>query len=289
VSIGVFKNKINGSMKFWNPEIMVKSINSIGVPLAVTLDTLKAYTVTPPNSVTLTVGPKPFLSWPVWTVPNPTWPNVSSIADSFYLDTLNSNIRNLINISPNYVALQAGALTNPSGIPTTPNFVLDSSRFSLSMQVDLPLFGNGYMTMQDTLKFSFGSVSVSQLQWATFAINTINGFPLGAVQQIYFADTLKHKIDSLLTTSQQQTLVAASVGGPPTYYVTSPSAKSLQITVNQAFLQHVSNVKYLIIYSKLTTTNNGNTPVMIYNTANINVKIGLQVQAQTVVYPHHSH
>ncbi len=287
VSISVFKNKINGVMKFMNPTIMVKSINSIGVPLAVTLDTLKAYTVTPPNSVVLTVGPKPFPTWPVWTVPDPTWPNVSSIADSFYLDTLNSNIRTLINISPNYVALKAGALTNPTGLPSTPNFVLDSSRFSLNMQVELPLFGNGYMTMVDTVKFSFGSVSVSQLQWALFAINTVNGFPLGAVQQIYFADTNYHKIDSLLTTSQQQTIVAASVGGPPTYYVTSPSTKPLQIKVTQAFLQHVSNVRYLIISSRLTTTNNGSTPVMIYNTDYMNVKLGVQVQAQTVVYPNH--
>jgi hypothetical protein len=89
----------------------------------------------------------------------------------------------------------------------------------------------------------------------------------------------------LLTTAQQQTLVAASVGGPPTYYVTSPSSKSLQITVTQAFLQHISNVKYVIIYSKLTTTGGGTKPVMVYNTDYINMKVGVQVQAQTVVYP----
>jgi hypothetical protein len=118
-------------------------------------------------------------------------------------------------------------------------------------------------------------------------INTTNGFPLGAFQQIFFADSLKHKIDSLLTTPQQQTIVAASVGGPPSYQVTSPSSKLLQITVTQAFLQHVSNVKYLLIYSRLTTTNNGTQPVMIYNTDYMDVKLGVQVQGQTMVYPTH--
>ncbi|MGD0711160.1 MAG: hypothetical protein ABR968_08240 [Bacteroidales bacterium] len=288
VAIGIFKNKINGSLTFLNPQIKIKSINSIGVPLAILLDTIKAYTITPPASVILSVNvPPPFPSWNVWNISDPVWPNIASISDSFSLDTVNSNVRTLINLSPTYVALKAGALSNPTGNSTIPNFVLDTSRFSIDLQVNLPLFGMGFMTMEDTLKFSFGTTNVSQIQWAKFVISTINGFPLGAIQQIYFADTLKHKLDSLLTTANQQTIVAASVGGPPTYYVTSPSSKTVEITVNQAFLQHVSNVKYLLIYSRLTTTNNGTTPVMIYNTDYMNVKLGMQVQAQTIVYPNH--
>jgi hypothetical protein len=233
----------------------------------------------PVDSVAITGYPLP------WNIHCPIWPNVNSVSDSFSL--ANSTVDTAVNRSPAFVSLNANALSNPAGNPAIPNFVLDTSRFRLSLQVNLPLYGLGYITMQDTVKFSFGTTNVSQIEWVKFLISTENGFPLGVTQQVIFTDSLYHKLDSLLTQPQQQTILAANVGGPPNYKVVSPSSKSLQITITKDKIARISRVKYLLINSRFTTTNNGTSIVKFYSDYGINIKLGVQAQGHTIVYPNH--
>jgi len=202
-----------------------------------------SHSINPIDSVSITGYPAP------WNIHCPLWPNVNSVSDSFSL--ANSMVDTAVNRSPAFVSLNANALSNPAGNPAIPNFVLDTSRFKLSLRVNLPLYGLGYITMEDTVKFSFGdNDNVSQIEWAKFVITTDNGFPLGVTQQVFFTDSTYHKLDSLLTQPQQQTLLAASVGGAPDYRVVSPSSKTLQIMVDKNKINRISKVKYIIISSK---------------------------------------
>lgn len=287
VLISVFKNKVSDSLFFEDPKLFLNFQNAIGMPISISTNLLQALPNGSP-AFNITGSGVPTVANP-WVIAAPTWSHYVSVATSDSLTAANSTIQSAIALSPKYMNFQANAITNPNGnIATTQNFVLDTSRFSVDMHVKLPLYGMGYYAMQDTVSFSFGSTSVSQLQWVNFVINTTNGFPLGATMQIYFADSLHRKIDSLLTQATQQVLLPASVGPPPAYMVTSPSTKMLQIKVTQSFLQHVSNVKYLLIYAKLRTTNtNGTTLVKFYSSDFIKVKLGVQAQAQTIVYPNH--
>jgi hypothetical protein len=127
---------------------------------------------------------------------------------------------------------------------------------------------------------------VNKLEWVLFKINSDNGFPIDAVQQIYFADSAYQVIDSLLI-PMQQTLSSAPVGSPPDYKVIAPTHKYTETRIEKDRIARLDKVKNLLIYSHLATTNNGADTVKIYSDYNVDIKIGVQAQAHTIVYPNH--
>ena len=282
VYIDIFKNNIGGSMFFLDPKIIVNANNAMGIPLALTFNQMQAYSfVNPPYAVNITGMPSP------WQVADPTSAQMGqSILSSFQLDNTNSNIKTAINMSPKFVSFKINALANPTGNTAIPNFVLDTSRFSVALQVNLPLYGYASnFKLQDTIKFSFNT-NVNNLEWVLFKINTDNGFPVDAIQQIYFADSIGHKIDSLLP-PQQQTLLSGIVGSPPDYKVIAPTHKHIETKLYSDRLSKLGNTKKLLIFSHLATTSSGQDTVKFYSDYNVDIKIGVQAQAHIIVYPNH--
>ena len=280
VFIDIFKNNIGGTMFFMDPKIIVNANNAMGIPLALTFNQMQAQSfVNAPFTVNLTGMPSP------WQVVAPTFAQIGqSIVSSFQLDKSNSNVKNAINMSPKFVSFKINALANPTGNTAIPNFVLDTSRFSVDLQVNLPLYGSAMnFKLQDTIKFSLGT-DVNKLEWVLFKINTDNGFPVDAIQQIYFADSSGYKIDSLLP-PLQQTIASGVVGSPPDYKVISSTHKHIETKIYNDRLSKLGNVKKLLIFSHLATTNSGLDTVKFYSDYGIDVKIGIQAQAHTIIYP----
>lgn len=109
------------------------------------------------------------------------------VQTNFVLNQTNSNEKTVINQQPRYISYSVNALTN-SPTPTY-NFLEDSSRFKVDVEVNLPMKGyaEGF-TLQDTTPFTLENIE--QVQSAVFRINIVNGFPAKAYTQVYFYDTL---------------------------------------------------------------------------------------------------
>lgn len=274
----IFNNNVSGSFHLENPKLRVFINNSFGLPINLNFNTLEAYSPI-----------HPLVS--IWGLPNP-WsinsPNPSQVGQTLQtadsLDKNNSNLKDALNISPKWVTYKVNAEFNPSDPTNNQNFVLDSSRFSVDVEIELPLHGSAWdFTLQDTLDFSFGE-DVSDAEWVKFRINTDNGFPIDAHVQLLFEDSdsldaFGHylKIDSLFT-SFEQVIYAAPIGSDGR--VTASNHKYVETTISKSRLAALEKADKIFIVAKIATINDGGTypPVKIYSDYFIDVKVGVQVQ-----------
>jgi hypothetical protein len=283
VMIDIFKNNIHGSLYFEDPKLNIYANNAYGMPISLTFDLLQAIsTINPPYSLAVNGAglPSP------WSIAAPTFAQFGqSVQTAIHLDQTNSNVKPAFNMSPRFVTYHVAGLSNPLGNPVTDqNFVMDSSRFGVDVEVELPMYGSAWdFRLQDTLDFSFGS-DIDKLEWVLFKINTMNGFPVDATMQIYFADSVYNVKDSLLL-PLDQVIASGVVGSPPDYKVIAPTHKYVSSLMDKSRLAHLNDVSKLLVYCKLATVNNGNDIVKFYSDYNVDVKVGVQAQAKYQVKP----
>ncbi len=272
IAVTIFQNSLgSGVFSIVNPSLKVTISNSYGVPISATLPLLEAFN--PPGS-----------NFPLTGVPNPLpilSPGFNQIgqvlADSFTLNKGNSNIATVINNDPKFFIYSGTGTSNPAGA-THANFVLDSSRCKIAIEADLPLYGTASnFVLQDTIQFSPGSFVTSNVQSALFQIYTSNGMPIDVNMQIYFTDSLYHKLDSLVIPNQliirSGVLNAAGIVIAPTQY-------TYRTTLTKARLAKLGNATHLLIKDVESTTNKGATNVKIYSNYRIDLKLGMEVLLQ---------
>ncbi|NTW33722.1 MAG: hypothetical protein HGB12_14060, partial [Bacteroidetes bacterium] len=272
IDIGINSNNILGSITFTSPKLTIKANNGIGVPINITFDLLEA--ISSNNSVAINCTElNPF------HIAAPTF--AQTVTSSFELNNTNihPNIVDALNMSPapKYINFHANALFNPIGDPAAKNFAIDSSKIALDMELELPLEGKiPIFELQDTVDMDLGK-ELENLEWILFKISTTNGFPIDATVQVYFADSLNVKLDSLIVPLEQ--LISSGVVGANGKVVT-PTTKATSVRIEKNRLDNLVTTKKLFIYAKLNSANNGATTIRIYSDYTIDVKIGVQAQAK---------
>jgi hypothetical protein len=304
-ALSIFKNAVSGGGTFTlqDPRMTFIISNSFGLPVNANITKLIGYTAFPPQSLALTGYPTPL------PIISPTITQIGQLkVDSFFLNNTNSNLAAVVNSSPQNIIYQLSAQANPAGL-THSNFVIDTSRISVDLSVQLPLYGTmKNFTVVDTIKtfninINSGSNSSSTTSGNTTITATIeslllrttvsNGFPDSAIVQIYVTDSLYHKpyLDSLLGTNGLiMNSGQVSTSGPNIGQVISPSVKVTDSYFNAARAAKLTNSKntHALIKATISTYNNGNTPVKIYSTEQINVKVGVQSQVNVSSSHHHN-
>lgn len=274
VDISIFKNVLGApTFSMVDPRIKVIISNSYGVPIQASLSQFEGFTPgTSPFAITGSPNPLPIQS--------PSFSQIGQIlADSFSLNNTNSNIASVINNTPKYLIYKINSLTNPSGGTTHNNFVIDTSRLKVDMEVQLPLYGKASnLVLMDTIPFELSETLPEQVEWALIRTYNANGFPFDVDMQVYFADSLYTKLDSLVVPNQL-ILQSGSVD-PNTGIVTSPTQKTYDATLTKARLDNLSTSKYLLVRAVANTTNNGNTNVKIYSNYKVDFRLGMQVQVK---------
>jgi hypothetical protein len=180
--ITLFNNVLstNGFL-FANPTIGVNIENSFGFPVTATLSTFKGYN---PN-----IGPPVNINFPYnpFQIPYPSINQIGTVNTASYTLTNQNEIDFVMNQSPRFIIykIDNAAIVTPPG---QQNFVLDTSRFKVDFDINLPLDGRiNELIFQDTMKFVFRDIE--ELESLSMKIFTDNGFPLGAKLQIFFADS----------------------------------------------------------------------------------------------------
>lgn len=271
VDISVFKNAIgSGLISFVDPRLKMIFYNSYGIPINATIAQLDAYT---PGSVPyqITGFPSPL---PLYS-PGMNEVGVTKIG-SFTLNNSNSNMSTIIKKIPQSIIYKIDSKTNPTGA-THNNFILDTSRFKVDMEVQLPLWGTAKdFVLIDTADFKLEQNLTEEVESATIRTYNSNGFPMDIAMQVYFADSTYKKLDSLII--PYQLILKSAIVNPGTGKVVSPTEKIYDITLTQDRVRKLKTAKYLLIKANATTTSGGNTNVKIYANYKIDVKLGVQAK-----------
>lgn len=189
---------------------------------------------------------------------------------SFTLTNANSNVFGIINNKPQQLVYKIDALSNPSGVNAT-NFVIDTSKISLDMEVNLPMYGTAKdFSVQDTFDFKFANAD--KIETCMIRTSIVNGFPIDVQMQVYFTDENYNVLDSLLLPNQL-VLAAASVN-LTNGAVNNAQQKTTDIDLDATKIMHLNQTKKILVRATATTLNGGNTNIKIYDFYKLDVKLG---------------
>lgn len=273
IRISFFENGLGGNFHINDPRIGIYFANSFGIPIAITLDPLKGHSdLNPPYDVQLSGSglPVPF------NLNSPTIAQIGQkVSSSIVLNKQNSNIDDFINLLPQKVIYGVEGTINPSGA-TPGNFVLDTSSFTVDIELEIPLEGyaSGF-SLGDTIEFSFDE-DLEMVEWILFRVNAESTFPVEASIQVVFLDSLFNVLDSLF--DQSTVIVPGAIPGPPPgYKPLSPTYRSFDIKADSAKLRKLSGIsRYMLLAGRINTAGGGNQVVRIYSDNYLKLDIGVQ-------------
>jgi hypothetical protein len=201
-------------------------------------------------------------------------PDINQIGQSIEtnLDFSNSNLGQAFNIAPEMFYFDLLAMTNPMGDTTVTNFLLDTSRISMDMSLEVRLFtAISNFVVEDTVDFIFDE-DPGFVNNLLIRLNATNRFPLNANLQVYFADNGYNVLDSLIDNPDNKVLVGAPVGGPPEYRVTDSTNQITDFNLSEQKIQTLLKAEKLLFRVALSTT--GEQLAIIYDDYSISIKIG---------------
>ncbi len=281
VLVKLFSNSFgNGSFRLVDPYMEIGFNNSFGVPITGTFAYLKGFN--PISGATYDISSSTGIPNPL-PIPSPAI--IGQTATSgFNLTNANTGglMTEMINEQPKYVIYKLNSFSNTPP-PSNRNFVIDTSRFTVDMNLYLPLHGRAFdFIFQDTLDFKFDGITELDNVLLRTYIN--NGFPIDVNVQAYFVDhdsttNITTYLDSLVVPSQifmKSASVDLSSGR-----VTTPTSKTTDVVADRNKLARIGKANKILIRATGATINNGTPNVKIYSDYILEVKIGVQTQLNT--------
>lgn len=265
--IDLFTNWEQGNIEFVDPKLRLTLNNSYGVPLRLFIDSLSV--------VTHFNGTQDFQSTNFTNGINLNYPTLSEIGSfsrtEIILDNTNSNIDALVNGVPYEFHYDFLAKVNPDNDPNVDNFITDSSRLTVDVDVELPMHGNiGLFTIKDTFQFDFSEYrDVDRMK---LKLTTDNGFPFEVNTQVYFLDSMNVLLDSLFTGSTLL-LGAASVDGSGNVTASNVNVSERAFTIEE-FARLKDGAKQVVVVGSIETYNGGTTPVKILTSYEVTFQLG---------------
>lgn len=202
--ISIFKNEESGSFTLVDPKLILRFKNSYGVDIQANLVQFDGRKQNG-NVVSLSGYPSPYtLSSAIQ--------RGEAREDSIVLDRISSNLDTYIENAPYTNIYEYSIQTGTNGGQRM--WVLDTSVVECEVQAEVPLWG----TAKDYVFELSSSIDLDQelddyVETALFRLNTLNGFPVDAVMQMYFEDSVSNTIIDSLFIDDPLVLEAAQVDG----------------------------------------------------------------------------
>lgn len=262
-----------GSFTLEDPRFKLFIYNSLGMPIKADVLALKSYKEGG-GTTDLTGVPNPI------PIPVPTYNQVGQVlVDSVVLNKNTSNIATLINNLPSGIVYGFNVTSNPGG-KSIRNFVMDTSRITFEIDVEVPLHGTATnITLDETqdVDFNLGE-EVDYLEEVLVRLAINNGFPLGVDVQVYLLDSSGNTLDSVFSNTTQ--FLPAAPVSLTTGRVTNSVKNVVDIVFSQERIRHLNDTRKVRIRGVLNTSRSGGSPVpvKIYNDYGIGVKMGVQAK-----------
>ncbi|MBK7410326.1 MAG: hypothetical protein IPL49_19940 [Saprospirales bacterium] len=271
INIEFFETWTKGDVYFEDPKIFVNVFNSFGVP---TRSIVNVFDITTADGNVLSLQSDAIDNGIDFDYPElPDEVGETKITQfSFTKD--NSNIDVVLGSKPVALDYDVDAITNPDNVTAIRGFITDSSRYTVSVEVELPIYGRSSSFVAiDTVDVDFSSYdNVKEMEFKVFAENFL---PIRVGIQAYMEDEFGVVIDSLLATPQ--TLIAAApvdAAGD----VINPVKHVLYVPVAGARLENLRRTKRIVVEAAFSTYNEGNTSVKVYADQHVNIGVGLRLK-----------
>jgi hypothetical protein len=277
----LFEYKFGGNVYFGDPRINLLIDNSFGMPLGINLFDLTAYSQKTgiETDITFEPGVNPFLI----NAPDFSQEGQSVITE-ISINKANSNIDEVTNTTLSYIDYSARAITNPGGLVTQDNFVLDSSKASVDFEIVLPMDLRAEdFEVEDTVDFDLSEIpdENDDVEIKSFLIRmeTTNGMPVEINMQVVLVDTFYNVLDSLFTEETKNVLPSALVD--ENGKVLTPSHNEISIDFPPDRLDLIRNTRFAMVRGTFETTEEGQKMVKFYSYYEIGFKLGVKTEIST--------
>ncbi len=200
VELPPFNSALSGDIFLANPYIALHAENSLGLPVRAYFSDLSTFTANQSDANG---------SWNTFEFPeeylefeNPTF--VGEVKKSSIIFDKNTfpDLPEIISKYPKYLFFEVDSLVvNPNGYDESlPNFILDTSRVSIDLNVKMPLQGNAWYSLVDTINIDFeDNIDKFSKYFVEANLRMIfeNALPTNVYMQVIFLDKNFNPIDSL--------------------------------------------------------------------------------------------
>lgn len=282
VDIDILDNQQSGEINFVDPRLKITIDNSIGAEIAGTINELRAVD-SDGNDIDVDYSEIPGITGGNFTIPAaPSLGDTATVEWYFTGDGNtdpgdNSNIDAVINENYEDLNYDLTALANP-GVGPFMNFADYTSAVEVTADVELPFWGTAEnFTIRDTIDFPIGDAEDfrDNIIEALLRVNTLNGFPVDGKLVLHFTDSLYNITESVLNNGEM--LVSSGVVNS-SGRVVSPTNENNDIVLDASRIDNVFGAKYIILDAIMSSTNNGQDAIRIYDDYELTVNLGFQVK-----------
>jgi hypothetical protein len=273
----LFEYKFEGNVYFGDPRINLIVDNSLGLPIGVNLFGLTAFSQKTgiETDIAFEPGVNPFLV---------NAPDLSQIGQSIVteisVNKTNSNIDDVTNTTLSYLDYSARAITNPSGLPTQDNFVIDSSRASVDIEVMLPMDLRAEdFELEDTVDFDLSGIPEENdtIRIDTFQIRmaTTNSMPVEINMQVVFVDEFYNVIDSLFSGGEENVIKQPIVNDNGD--VTEAGENNIFVDFTDRVYK-MRDTRHAMVRLTFETAEQGQKMVKFYSYSELSFKLGSKIK-----------
>jgi len=256
-------------LKLADPRIDVRTESSLGIPFALTLDSVIAVAE---DLSTLSLE---FYEGHPFKIPAPSISQVGETAiGEFHINNQTSNFHELLNLAPSSLSYRLTGGPDPD-IPDPNHFLLDTSRFLLEAEflVPMDLRYTAY-AMQDTMEFELGEegIDTSMVKEVQLKVSTVNELPVELDLQLLLLDDSHLVLDSVF--EQEGVFLPASEVGVDGVLV-SAREQSNEANFPAEKLGKLEQVRYILVVARLVTSGQGEEYVKFYSDYSLDFEISL--------------
>ena len=266
-------NAFNGNVELLSPSFNLTMGNSFGIPIRFDIQNISGVR----NNAAISLN-GPAVNSPL----NPYLLNAPSrtqvgqaVASEVSITSLNSNLGQLISSLPKYLFYQFDFTLNPPPPAASRNFVLDDSRLTIGVHLELPFHGR-VSGLSLSRQFDFDGLGIDNVEESFIIVKTVNESPLEASVQLYFVDSDGTVLDSLFTTRSILKGAPVDANG----FTQGETAVTTEVTVTQSKVDRIEQAEFLVINAVMATTNNGAVPVKFSAIDKLKVTVGVKTQLE---------
>ena len=199
-----------------------------------------------------------------------------------FMDNNNSNIDSLVNATPKTVTSSPFVKLNPNPLTDTTNYILSTSKISVSTEITLPLEGyaEGWI-MRDTIPFNAKVdelfSSETSIDSAIIKFTTTNYFPLDVKIDLILLDSTSTTIDTIADSE----LIIASGVIDANGKITTAQAVPTKLPCDGTCVDNLNNTRFIILRLSIGTTGvSSQESVKIYDDYKIELDIALLISGR---------
>lgn len=256
-----FLEHFSGGLVLTDPQIKLRYLNSVGVPVKLDLD-ITGYNNNGSFNELIT-NPLHFLS---------PQSQGSFISDSIIIDKTNSNIVDFISMSPDAIKAGGEALSNPQGIQN--NFIYDTCSFVSGIYMDLPLSLHAEnLKFMDTIQVNVNEGDTERFKSGVFYFNIENGFPFEINLDFLILDSLNQNVTEIIDLGTIASPTINSHGE-----VIKNEKTYVSVNFPSSTFHNLKSSNFGIFRAVMNTDNQQGYPSVLFTNNEMRVKMGIEVQ-----------